>query len=92
MNVLFVYRIIVSEFCRIGKWGNDRWMGGRNFGINFEFVEFFGGWLEDFVGEVENWEIWRGFGGEREDLGLLYLIYLVEFVVFSCWLRIKFVC
>ena len=61
MNVLFVYRIIVSEFCRIGKWGNDRWMGGRNFGINFEFVEFFGGWLEDFVGEVENWEIWRGF-------------------------------
>ena len=28
VNVLFVYVIIISEFCRIGKLGNDGWMGG----------------------------------------------------------------
>ena len=37
----FIYVIIISEFCRIGKWGNDGWIGGRKFGIKFGIVEFF---------------------------------------------------
>ena len=53
----FVYVIIISEFCRIGKWRNDGWMGGRNFGIKFGIVEFFGGFgVGGSLGE-------RGFGG-----------------------------
>ena len=32
VKVRFVYRIIISEFCRIGKWGNDGWMGGGKLG------------------------------------------------------------
>ena len=28
MNVLFVYRIILSEICRIGKWEFVGWGGG----------------------------------------------------------------
>jgi len=46
----FVYIIIISEFCRIGKWGNDVWIGRVETGINFGFVEFFGGLGEEFVG------------------------------------------
>jgi hypothetical protein len=60
VNVLFVYRIIISEFCRIGKWGNDGWIGRRIFGIKFGIVEFFGDFGGGFVGEGEDLE----FGGE----------------------------
>ena len=60
MNVLFVYRIIISEFCGICKWENEEWIGRRKIGINFGSVEFFGGWFGDFVGEVEDWGFWRG--------------------------------
>ena len=35
--------------------------GREDFWINFEFVEFFGGWLEDFVGEREDLVLRRGF-------------------------------
>ena len=58
MNVRFVYRIIISEFCRIGKGENDVWIGGIFFWINFEFVEFFWCFGVEFVGEREDWE-WR---------------------------------
>ena len=55
MNVLFVYRIIISEFCGIGKWGNEVEMGGEIFGIIFGILEFFGGFGGGFVGEVGDW-------------------------------------
>ena len=51
VNVLFVYRIIISEFCRIGKWGNEVWMGGGKIGIKLGIVEFFGGFGGGFWGE-----------------------------------------
>ena len=54
MNVLFVYIIIISEFCGIGKWGNDVEMGGEIFGIKLGIVEIFGGFGGWFVGERED--------------------------------------
>ena len=62
----FIYVIIISEFCRIGKWGNDGLIGRRKTGIKFGFVEFFGGFGVGGLGEREDWEIWRDFVlGER---------------------------
>jgi hypothetical protein len=66
VNVLFVYRIIISEFCRIGKWGNDGWIGRRIFGIKLGIVEFFGGFGGGFVGEVGDWEFGWEFVWEVE--------------------------
>ena len=59
----FVYVIIISEFCRIGKWGNDGWIGRRKTGIKFGIVEFFGGFGRGDWGR-EDLGIWREFVGE----------------------------
>ena len=67
VNVLFVYRIIISEFCGIGKWGNDGWIGRMIFGIKFGIVEFFGGFGGGFVWEVGDWEFVGGFVWEVGD-------------------------
>ena len=65
MNVLFVYRIIISEFCGIGKWGNDGWIGRRKIGIIFGILEFFGGLGGVIGGERGDWVIcwWLLWGG-----------------------------
>jgi hypothetical protein len=94
VNVLFVYRIIISEFCGIGKWGNDGWIGRRIFGIKFGIVEFFGGFGGGFVGEEEDLVVELVLGWEEliwvciELVGFGYCWFcLVRFVVLS-WLRI----
>ena len=46
--------------------------GTMKTGINFEFVEFFGGWLEDFVGEREDLGLRRGFCWGGGKLGICW--------------------
>jgi hypothetical protein len=58
----FVYIIIISEFCRIGKWGNDVWIGRGETGIWSGICGIFWGtwrgicWVEGGLG------VWLGLG------------------------------